>query len=164
MNLPVGEVLEQGLDLSRLAVKELMESFMDKGFSGYIVDTVWGHSGVEEGVFLFRQGFLVGSFFEYMSCGVTYLGDYSMQHVFNSYAAKKGVVDIVGLSVQQVDLIMAFNEKLKVTAELNKKNLLKYLVANYSNSFAMLALEQSKQGSGESKSIFKKLGLAGLGE
>ncbi len=164
MNLPVGEIVEQGLDLSELAVRELLESFVGRGFSGYIVNTVSGHSGVEEGLLLFRQGVLAGSFFEYMSNGSTFFGDYSLQHVFNSFAAEKGVVDIVSLSMQQVDLITAFNEKLKVSVEFSKKTFSKYFVKTYSTEFALQAMDSDKESKPDTKSIFKKLGLADLGE
>lgn len=164
MNLPVGKIIEQGLELNGLAVKELLESFMERGFSGYIVSTVWGFSGIEEGLFLFRSGVFVGAFFEYFSLGKTFLGDYSLSHVFNSFAAEKGVVDIVGLSVPQVDLITAFNSDLKVTAVIDKKSLSRYFVKKYSPDLAMQVVSEEQEVPSENKSVFKKLGLTGLGE
>lgn len=161
MNLPIGEVVEQGLDLYELAVKELLESFIDRGFSGYLVATIQGYSGMEEGLLLFKQGTMVGCFFEYLSNGQIIHGDYSLQQVFNALAAEQGVVDIIALSVQQVDLIIAFNDKLKVSAPLDKSKLSRYLVKQYSEKFAIQAMvsTDNEKVKSDSKNVFKKLGL-----
>ncbi|MBI4044089.1 MAG: hypothetical protein HY392_00080 [Candidatus Diapherotrites archaeon] len=166
MNLPIGEVVEQGLDLYELAVRELLESFIDRGFSGYLVATIQGFSGMEEGLLLFRQGVLTGAFFEYLSNNQAVHGDYSLQQVFNALAAEKGVVDIVALSVQQVDLITAFNDKLKISTPLDKSKLSRYFVKKYSEKFAAEALANAvnPKTKGDSKNIFKKLGLDVLSE
>ena len=164
MNLPVGRVIEQGLDLPELAVKELLESFMARGFSGYVVNTIIGYSGIEEGMLLFRQGVSAGAFFEYFSVDKTFFGDYSLQQVFNSFAAEKGVVDIVGLSIPQVDLITAFNENIRLSVQFDKRDFLKYFTKSYSTDFALQVLQQTSSEGKDNRAIFKKLGLSGLGE
>lgn len=164
MNLPVGKVIEQGLDLSELAVRELLESFMGRGFSGYVVNTIAGYSGIEEGMILFRSGVSAGAYFEYFSLGKVFFGDYSLQQVFNSFAAEKGVVDIVGLSIPQVDLITAFNENIRLSVNLDKRSFSKYFTKSYSNDFSLQALRAGASEGHDNKAIFKKLGLSGLGE
>ncbi|MEK6958007.1 MAG: hypothetical protein AABW99_03450 [archaeon] len=163
MNLPVGEVISRGVNLKDVDAKRLIESFYDKKFSGYLVATLRGYDGLEEGVLLFKEGSLAASLFEYDFYGVTIFGDAAIPQVFNSFAATYVVADVVYLSNQQVDLVTAFNDKSRLTKEIKKSDVGRLIPNAYSADFAKQTLSQVVDKKESKKDIFKKLGLGGLG-
>ncbi len=164
VNLPVGEVLSQGVDFNGVDARKLVESFYEKKFSGYLVMTLQGVKGVEEGILLFKEGSLVAAFYEYCLPGITVFGDASVPHVFNSFAGEFVAADIVSLSNQQVDLVTAFNDKSKLNKPVSKGDIPKMIPKVYSTKFAEGVLSQVDPGNSSKKDLFKKLGLSGLGD
>lgn len=162
MNLPVGEIIEENLALDELDVRGLISALVEKQFTGYIVNTVGGTAGIEEGVLLFKHGILVGSFYDYSNYGVIVFGKDAVAFVFNSFAAQKGVVDIMSLSTQQADLITAFNDRLKLTITFKKSDLLGLIRANYDSGFAQKALANVVDNGETRKNVMKRLGLSEL--
>ena len=63
MNLPIGEVVSQGINLKEVDGRRLVETFYDKNFSGYLVSTIEGFDGLEEGVLLFKGGSMAAAFY-----------------------------------------------------------------------------------------------------
>jgi len=164
MNLPIGEMVSQGVNFKEVDGKKLVESFFDKKFSGYLVVTIEGTNGIEEGIILFKDGRLVGAFYDYDLAGITVFGDTSIPHVFNSFAAEHVVADIVSLSNQQVDLVTAFNDKSKIEKPINRGQIGKLIPKVFSAQLAQSVLSEIKTEKESKKDIFKKLGLTGLGE
>ncbi|HZX19891.1 MAG TPA: hypothetical protein VFF13_02665 [archaeon] len=164
MNLPVGEVISQGVNFREIDSQRLVESFFDKKFSGYIVMTLQGFNGLEEGILLFKEGFLVGSIYEYDLQGLTVFGDSSIEHVFNAFAAEYVSADIVSLSNQQVDLVTAFNDKAKLHKVISKKDIGRSIPKVFSPQQAELVLKDFLGKKDSKKDIFKKLGLSSLGD
>ncbi len=164
MNLPVGEAIEQGIRLPDFDEKATLEMLADKMFSGYVVVTVEGFKGVEEGLLLIKKGAIVGALYEYTKHEITVLGDSALPQAFNAFAAKNGIAEIYSLSNQQVDLVTAFNDKIKTAQEIGKRSLGKYLAKKYDISFAEKTLEGVVSEHESKKDVFKRLGLSGLGE
>ncbi len=164
MNLPVGENITRGLNLKEIDVRRLIEGLFEKGFSGYIVSTLEGFDGIEEGVLIFREGVLAASLYEYDLHDITVFGDSAVAQVFNSFAAEYVVADLIMLTEQQVDLVTAFNDKSKLQRPVSKNDVARLLPKVFSQQFAKDVLKHV-QGDEESKSdVFKKLGLSGLGD
>jgi len=164
MNLPVGEVISKGVDFREVDAKRLVQSFYDKSFSGYLVVTLEGYDGLEEGMVLFKDGVMAGAYYEYDLHGITVFGDQSVPHVFNSFAAEFVVGDIVSLSNQQVDLVTAFNDKAKIEVPVNKDDVMKLTPKVYSSQFAEGILINVIEKKASKKDVFKKLGLTELGD
>ncbi|MBI2598577.1 MAG: hypothetical protein HYW50_05295 [Candidatus Diapherotrites archaeon] len=163
MNLPSGEIVEENLDLKNIDISGLLKALVEKQFTGYVVDTIMGYAGVEEGALLFKRGELIGSFFEYTNFNIIVFGKDAVAQTFNSLAAPKGVVDIVSLSVQQADLVVAFNDRLKVTNVFKRNDLLGMIRRQYVTSFAQKTLSSVVGESESRKSVLKKFGLSELG-
>lgn len=163
LNLPSGEIVEENLDLGGIDMEGLLKKLVDISFTGYIVNTVFGYAGVEEGALLFKRGELAGSFFEYTNFGVVVFGNEAVAQVFNSLVAPRGVVDIVALSGQQVDLVVAFNDRLKLTVGFKKSELLGLIRKQYVSSFAQRTLSSVISESESRKTVLKKFGLSELG-
>ena len=163
MNLPIGEVISRGINLRDIDSKRLVESFYDKAFSGYLINSVEGFDGMEEGVLLFKEGIIVASLYEYDFYGITVFGDSAVPQVFNSFAANFVVADVVSLTNQQVDLVTAFNDKSKVEVGVPKNSIVRLIPKKYSEEFAKKTLNEVVKKSESKKDVFKKLGLGGLG-
>lgn len=164
MNLPVGEVISRGISVDSKDVKRLIEGFFDKGFSGYIINTLEGVSGIEEGVILFRSGKPVGALYDYDLHGLTVFGDKALVQVFNSFAAEYIVADVVSLTDQQVDLVLAFNDKSKLGKKIDKKEAGKLIPRVYSLEYAKNILKNTDESSKSKGDIFNKFGLGQLSD
>ncbi|MEM4390875.1 MAG: hypothetical protein QXX06_03360, partial [Candidatus Diapherotrites archaeon] len=124
--------------------------------------TLNGVSGIEEGALIFKDGFIIASFYEYECNKITIFGKTSLEHVFNSFVAEYCIADIVGLSNQQVDLVTAFNDKAKLEVPLQKGDLGKMLPKIFSKELGLKVISSSSDKSDKSD-IYKKLGLSELG-
>jgi hypothetical protein len=164
MNLPVGDIIGRGINLKEVDIRKLIEGFYDKGFSGYLVASLYGFDSVEEGVLLFKDGLLIAAIYEYEFYGITIFGDVALPHIFNSFAADFIVADIVSLSNQQIDLVTAFNDKAKLNKVLQKGDVGRLMVKAFSKDLAKSVLSNLVSSAEDKAEIFKKLGLAGLGE
>ncbi len=164
LNLPVGEIISKGINLREIDVKKLIEGFYEKEFSGYLIVTLEGFDGLEEGVLLFKAGALNAAFYEYDLYGVTVFGDVAVSHFFNCLASPYLVGDIVSLSDQQVDLITAFNDKSRLGKTVAKNDFQRLIPKAYSAEFAKSVLSQYVRKEESKKDIFKKFGLTSLGE
>jgi len=164
MNLPVGDIIGKGINLRKVDVRKLIEGFYDKGFSGYIVASLYGFDAIEEGVLLFKDGLPIAAIYEYEFYGVTIFGDAALPHIFNSFAADFIVADIVSLSNQQIDLVTAFNDKAKLGKVVQKSDVVRLMVKGFSRDLAKSVLSNVVSSVEDKSDIFKKLGLAGLSE
>lgn len=159
MNLPVDEIKEQNLSLKDMNIKKKLVSLLEKKFSGYAILTIDGRSGIEEGALLFRDGEAIGAVFEYLRFGRSLFGDAALLHFLNASKAEFGILDIIGLNSQQIELIIAFNEKIELNKPVSAKDLAKIVPDKYNPKFAENELK-SELSKKESKfDIFKKIGL-----
>jgi len=163
MNLPSGNVLKQGLILKENDAKKLVAGLIEEKFSGYVALTIEGFDGLEEGTLLFKRGFGVACIFEYLKFDLTVISDLALAHFFNAAGASFGIIDAVQLSDLQVDMSIAFDEKIKLSTALDKKALDKFSISKFDNSFAEKTLQEaiSLKGQKETskKELFKRFGL-----
>lgn len=162
MNLPVGELIEEGIELSSINPKQKLEELADKIFSGYIVTLIEGFDGLEEGVLIFKKGILIAAAHEYCKYGITVFGDVSLEQVTNAMRAKYGVSDLISLTVQQADLVTAFNDKLRLTRDYSKGDLAKIIPKKYSTSPAEKTLSQVLKKEESKHDLLKRFGLGGI--
>ena len=117
MNIPVGTIEEQRTAFSKSNPFEKLAGLLKIGFDGYLIATVEGASGLEEGLLLIRGKEITGAVFEALRVNKQLFGTEALRLVFNLLMARKGIFDVNRLSRQQIDLIIAFNAKLVLTCE-----------------------------------------------
>lgn len=162
MNLPAGVTRVLGKSAKSFDPKKELDDLSAANFSGYVVETLFGESGLEESALLFRQGQGFGSVYEYYGLKQTLQGDDALVHVMNGFLSEHGVLDIVDLSIQQVDLVSAFNAKLKLSKPIVKGQFRSLVRDSYDASLIRKVGPAHPQESLSKESLFKKFGLAGI--
>lgn len=163
MNLPTGNIVEQGIKLNEFNLKQTMHALMGKKFSGYLVLTIEGVDGLEEGILLLKNGSLIASIYEYSKYAVKVFGDKAVAQAFNASTAQYGIVDVCNLSNQQVDLVVAFNDKIKLTRPIESKAIDQFIPKEFSREFAEESLAEVLQQEKESKTdVLSRLGLSDM--
>ena len=161
MDLPLGTSLRAGLKTSESNMFQIMIQMISKGFTGYLICTIEGFNGLEQGVLMFKKGRILGAYYEFISHSVEVSGNPAVRLVLNSFLAKKGIIDINALTTQQIDLITAFQEKIMVNEEIDTKKLNKLYPKEYNYE---LAREYVKTQADESTrlDLFRQRGLLGV--
>ena len=159
MNIPVGKMMEQNMELSKLNLSETLKGLIAQDFSGYIIITIEGAAGMEEAMLLFREGSINGSVYEYLKFNKQVFGNEAMPRFFNAAAASVGVVDIAELSRQQSELIVAFNEKIEMQQKPEMEKITRMLPKQYSSKYAEQDLAEQLKRKETRYEIFKRLGL-----
>ncbi|MFH1779744.1 MAG: DUF2226 domain-containing protein [Candidatus Micrarchaeota archaeon] len=117
MNLPRGKPLKQGIDVATVNFKSLLNEIKNKKITGYMSITVKGITGIEDGTLIFDNGKIVGSAYEYLKYNKTFMGKEAFPRILNSTAAKKGIMDIYTLELEQIHLIFVVNEGMIFTPD-----------------------------------------------
>lgn len=162
LNLPVGIMQQQAVPAHSVDVKKIFQQLMGTNFNGYLVVTIEGFAGIEEGVFLIKNGVLFGALYEYSNFDITVFGSGALQQAFNALAADYAVFDVCELSKQQVELIGAFNEKTILPQPIMQKDVLKYFKTKFEPSFAQATLQQVLKKEESKYDVFKKIGLTDI--
>lgn len=160
MKLPSGNIVEAGISLQGLDFKQRLLRLMEENFSGYLVLQIEGFDGLEEGLFLFKNGEIQGALYEYLKFDMTIVGDVALSHCINAAGASVGVVDIVGLGAYQVDMAIAFDQKIELTQKVDKRNLNSVVIKGFTGDLAKSTLQAAiKRGESNKNDLFKKFGL-----
>lgn len=165
MGLPAEDLKQQGIVLTNpKIIKEKISEFLPKG-SGYIVLTIDGYDGLEEGVIVFKGGNLYAAMYEYLKYGITVLGDLALARFFNAVAAKNGVIDIFNLSQDQVELAFKItNERALITKTLKFGDLERMIPKQYDESLAQNVLSKIAKKYEDKFDALGKFNLTKLGE
>ncbi len=164
MDLPAGQKLEEGLKTEDIKAESKIIALIKSNFTGYLICTIKGYAGIEEGVILFKQGTIIGAFYDYINKDKELLGANAIERAFNCLLAKKGIIDIVALTSQQIDLITAFQEKILLKEPMDIKKVSRAIPSKYSEHYAKQALEGSKAEEKTRFDIFKRAGIFGVEE
>jgi len=152
MALPAGNVVEQGLVLANTNIKNKISSLVNEEFTGYVAVTIEGEEGIEEGSLILQKGAVVGSTYELMKEDKLYFGEEAMKKTLNALAARFGIMDIAQLSQQQLQLVLALEDKIG----LRKRP--KDIVRSIPKTFSA----KESKGTKEDSDVFKKFGLSEL--
>ncbi|MBU0661853.1 MAG: DUF2226 domain-containing protein [Candidatus Diapherotrites archaeon] len=163
MNLPVGESVAEGVGLREFDAKGVINSLFDKLFSGYLVVTIDGYDGMEEGVLLFKKGVLIASIYEYMNYDIVVFGEPALMQSFNALVAEFGAVDIYALSNHQVSLVGMFSEKIILPNPILKRDSGRLYVKEFTNQYAKQVLAEVIKTHESREAVFKRIGLSRLG-
>ncbi|MDD5163675.1 MAG: DUF2226 domain-containing protein [Candidatus ainarchaeum sp.] len=159
MDLPVGEFLESGIIVKGNIVKEKVAALLETDFAGYVVITIEGRSGIEEGALLLQQNRAIGAIFDYLRFSKKVLGEEAVAHFFNAAKADFGVMDIISLTKQQIELIIAFNEKIELGKPLLQRDLAKIGTEKFNPGLAESALGNELLKRESRFDVFRKVGL-----
>ena len=162
MNIPVGEIVEENVSLQKTNLGKKLSGLMAKKFSGYVVLTVEGSSGIEEGLALLKGGVLIGGIYEYIGFAKIIYGDRALSQLLNSGLAKFGVMDVGKLSRQQIELIIAFNERIELKKQLSQKELASATPKTYDAGAAGAELGEELKKKESKFDILKRIGLGGV--
>ena len=162
MNIPVGEVVEQHKNFTEIAPFEKLKQILDSDFDGYFVAVIEGISGLEEGLLLIKEKKIVGAVFDSLRLNKQVYGPLALRLVFNLLKAKKGVFDLNKLSRQQIDLIIAFNDRITLLKPVEKQLLSKLEPNSYQEALVSKILELELESSASRHNLLKKLGLGSI--
>ena len=138
MNFPVGEVVGSGPSPFDLA--GTMKSLQDKRFNGYIILAVRGNF-IEEGVLFFRDGAVTACVVECLGADKLIKGNDAVLY-FANQSKGKGFSQVVSLSRSQVDLVLAFDEKLLLD-KIDLKDIPKLIPSAFASMFSRVAVQKS---------------------
>lgn len=159
LNLPSGKMLYKNLDLNTVDFIKIMLELQNKRVTGYAAVCIKGVGGFEEGTVLYDAGKIVGCVYEYYKHDRQFEAGEAFQRILNASAAKNGVIDVVELSAEQVQLALAVNQKMIFVPD--QKQLEQVKVESFSPLFEEQLLEE-KPREGERKELLNKYKLGGL--
>lgn len=162
MNIPVGELVEENVSLKDVNLGKKLSELMAEKVTGYVVLTVEGRSGIEEGLGIIKDGILIGGIYEYIRFGKIIYGDTAITQLLNSGLAEFGVMDIGRLSKQQIELIIAFNERIELNNSLSQKELLLAIPKKYNAGAAETELGEELKKKESKFDILKRIGIGGV--
>jgi len=157
MNLPSGTIIEENIPLKTEILMQKIKTVMEEHFSGYIIITCSGITGIEEAIFLIRKGELSAIIVNYDAIEKELIGEQALPHALNLLKAQHGIYDIIALTTQQIDLIIAFNEEIKLKKKYDFRAIQKMLPLKYSEEFSKKLIE--KETTKTKEELFKELGL-----
>lgn len=133
MNFPVGGMIAKGsLPFDFI---ELAQRLSDRTFNGYVVQSVKG-SLIEEGVLFFREGNIVACVVECVGSKKIVKGDEASSFFFNQTKGN-GFFHVIELAKSQVDLVIAFDEKLLLSSKIVLKDIPKLIPITFEPKFSV---------------------------
>ena len=117
-----------------------IKSLQDKSFNGYIILAVRG-SFIEEGVLFLRDGVITACVVECMGAEKMFKGDDALSYFANE-SKGTGFSQVVSLSRSQVDLVLAFDEKLLV-GKIDLKDIPKLIPSDFAPLFSRVVKQKN---------------------
>lgn len=112
-----GKPFKTGLSLNKTNFPELLKELRGKRFTGSVCLTIKTSAGFEDGFLLFDSGKVVGCGYERMAQNKVFEGRDAFERFVNAAASKKGVLDLIELTSEELHSTLALNEKLLYTTE-----------------------------------------------
>lgn len=162
MNIPTGELVEKRVSFEKAAADKKLNQLLNSSFNGYLVATAEGITGIEEAILLLRENEIIGAIFEAISLNKTFYGVEGLRLCLNLLKAKKGVFDVNALTKQQIDLIIAFNDKIELPHAVGIDTFLKLLPATYRGMIVNSLVKGELEGTEEREKILKRFGLGSI--
>jgi hypothetical protein len=160
MNIPSGKQIISKLETKDLNSKNMIRDLMNKKFSGYITVTINQQFGFEDGLLIFSNGIIKGAHYVLLKENNEIFGEDAIKLILNALGAKYGTLDVYQLTKEQVELMLTFNEKTKVTDIADISKIEQFFVNDYNTN---ITAKYSSQKQEDSKyDIFKKIGLGNI--
>lgn len=162
MNIPIGKVETEQKSFVEEKPFDKLKAMVNSGSSGYIVATIEGTTGLEEGLLMVREKEVVGAIFNSLRVNRQLYGVQALRLVLNLFKAKKGVFDVNGLSKQQIDLIIAFNEKVHLSKTIDLALLSKLEPETYRKDLVSEELALDLTAEDTKHNLLKRMGLGSI--
>lgn len=162
MNFPLGKIIQDSIKVTEFNWKQKINEFDSQKFTGYIVITLEGIDGIEEGVLAFLNGKAVACFYEFTKFELNLFGEKALPVFFNAFNAEYGIGEIHETTVQQIELIIAFNDSIKLKKDFSKNDLNKFYSNEFSAKYAKETLSDALNKMESRSDIFKRIGLSNL--
>ncbi len=162
LNFPLGKIVLDSINVKEFDWRKKLNELDSTQFTGYVVVTIEGVDGIEEGVLCFLKGKVFGCFYEFSKFDLNFFGDNALPVFFNALNAKYGVGEVHETTPQQIELIVAFNEAIKLKKPLSKNDLNRFYSTVFSSEYAKQALSGALREIESRSDIFKRIGLSNL--
>ncbi len=162
MNFPLGTLRLSGKTPKQWDPKTELDNLSQQNFSGYVIETLFNGQSIDECALVFRAGQAIGATYELHYSNQSVSGDASLSLIGNAFAAEAGMLDIVELSTQQVDLITAFNAKLKLSKPIIRGQFRGMVKDAFDSTLLPRTSVEGMAAVDSKESLFKKFGLAGI--
>lgn len=161
MNITAGNPIERAKSLKDTHPKEYLQKLIKQAFSGYVCVCIHGKMGLEEGVMVFHDGWVVSSSYEYFYYNKEYKSTEALERCLNSLLAQVGVIDTFSLSAYQVQLILTLNEESNLPDKIGAENFT--LPVNFSFKYEdELRKEMPDEEEITKEEMLKRLGITRL--
>lgn len=159
LNLPTGKMLNKSMDLSAVDFIKVLLQLQSRRFSGYAALCIRGAGGFEEGTVLVDAGKIVGCVYEYYKYNRQFEGSEAFQRILNASASTNGVIDVIELTSDQVQLVLAVNQKMIFVPDQKQLELIK--VQEFSPLYEQQLAGETDNKVGRSD-LMKRYKLGGL--
>jgi len=160
MNIPSGKQIVSKLNIREIDAKTMLSDLLRKKFNGYICITVNGSAGFEDGILILELGAIKGCHYKLLQNNKNYYAESALKLFLNSYGAEFGTIDVYGLTKEQVDLILTFNEKVKIKDITDINSIADLFVSHYNSD---LTLNKDVKKSVSKYDLLKSIGLGNTG-
>jgi len=161
MNLPVNAPLVENVFLDQLLPDKLLNDLSNKKFSGFAYLMADGKYSFEENVLVFSGGNIIGAMYFIDCFDIHMFGEDAFYMAIGNYGLKNGILNIYGLTEDQIKLVLIFNDKIRFDYKLDRSGLSK-LGFNYNESKIDELLKDRTKTEVSRKDIFRNLGLKEL--
>ena len=114
MNLPSSKPFKTSLTLKQSTIQNSFSELITLKFTGYVALMNKSVKGLEEGILILKNGLITGCAYDFLNYNKTIYGDKALELFSNSCLNKEQLIDIYFLDLDQVDLVLAFNQAIKV--------------------------------------------------
>lgn len=162
MNIPVGTVVESQVSFAEKQPFASLKQLLQSGFEGYMAATIEGVSGLEDAIIMLRGKEIVAAVFDAVRANKQFYGIDGLKLSLNLLKGQKGVFDLCRLSKQQIDLIIAFNEKVALPKPIDAGMLSRLEPSAYSAELVSKQLAVDVGASDSRTNLLKKMGLSSI--
>jgi len=115
MNIPTGKQVIKGVPLKNLKYENMLLDLCSKNFNGYICLTAKDNAGYEDSFIVFEDGKIMGAYHNFLDKKKDSFGEDALKRFMSSFDSSFGVIDVYALTKEQAELILTFNEKLRIS-------------------------------------------------
>jgi len=123
MKVPTGEPVERGRKVQKISPKHTIQTLIENDFTGYNTITIHGETGLEEGVIVYKDGYIIGAEYIYFKYNKTYIAEEGLERALNALNSKNGIMDTYKLSSHQLQLAKTMNEENMLQEPIGKEEL-----------------------------------------
>ena len=162
MNIPAGERTVSDVEINKVDVRKILLDLSKKEFTGYIAVTCSANYGFEDSTVFFKKGEIIGAIYNLLAYKKIIYGELALSLFFNIFASKNGFFDVFKLPVEQMELIVTFNDRIQFKKSLSDKEIYGNYLNEYKNSLVDKLVPKNEVKK-DKYSLLKEIGLGNIG-